>query len=75
MTLSPSGQFNRKEVTLSGSTVFPMTEYNELCALFADGLAAQRFITHRYSIEQAKDAYETFADGQTGKVIFTPAVL
>ncbi len=72
VTLSPSAQFNRKEVTLSGSTVFPVTEYDELCQLFADGLAANRFITHRYSIEQAKDAYETFTAGQTGKVLFTP---
>ncbi len=72
VTIKPSDHFNRREVTLSGSTVFPVTEYDEICELFAAGLAPERFITHRYSVEQAKDAYETFTAGQTGKVIFTP---
>ena len=73
-TIEPSGQFNRKELTLSGSTVFPATEYDELCQLFADGLAAERFITHRYSVEQAAKAYQTFTAGDTGKVVFVPSM-
>ncbi len=71
-TISAASYFNRKELTLSGSTVFPVTEYDELCQLFADGLAPERFITHRYTVERAADAYETFTAGETGKVIFTP---
>ncbi|HDZ20358.1 hypothetical protein LCGC14_0019440 [marine sediment metagenome] len=73
-TIQPSGHFNRKEVTLSGSTVFPMGEYDEITQLFADGLPTDRFITHRFPIERAEEAYETFAAGQTGKVLFTPTV-
>jgi len=71
-TISPASYFNRRELTLSGSTVFPVTEYDGLCGLIADGLAPERFVTHRYSIEQAAEAYRTFTEGQTGKVIFTP---
>jgi len=71
-TIDPSNQFNRKEVTLSGSTVFPVGEYDEITRLFADGLPVDRFITHRFPIEHAKEAYELFSTGQTGKVLFTP---
>ncbi len=73
-TISPSSYFNRKELTLSGSTVFPATEYDELCQLFADGLTPEQFITHRYSIEQAQQAYTTFTAGETGKVVFIPHI-
>ena len=72
-TISPSSYFNRRELTLSGSTVFPVTEYEELCQLFADGLAPERFITHRYTVDQAAEAYATFTAGDTGKVIFVPS--
>ena len=73
-TISAASYLNRKELTLSGSTVFPVTEYDELCQLFADGLAPERFITHRYTVEQAAEAYETFTAGNTGKVIFVPSM-
>jgi len=71
-TVGPSEHFNRKEVTLSGSTVFPMGEYEEICRLYADGLPTEQFITHRFSLEQADEAYRTFAAGETGKVLFAP---
>ncbi len=71
-TVQPSAHFNRKEVSLSGSTVFPMGEYAEICQLFADGLPTEQFITHRFSLEQADEAYQTFAGRQTGKVLFVP---
>ena len=71
--ISPSNHFNRKEITLSGSTCFPLGEFGEITRLFAAGLRAADMITHRFTVEQAAEAYATFAAGNTGKVIFVPA--
>ena len=69
-TISPSGHFNRKEITLSGSTCFPLGDYDEIVRLYESGLPAAGMITHRFPIEQAAEAYALFETGQTGKVIF-----
>lgn len=69
-TVRPSDHFNRKEVVLSGSCCFPLGEYGEIVRLFEAGLPAADMITHRYSIEQAAEAYQAFNEGNTGKVIF-----
>ncbi|HUT35279.1 MAG TPA: zinc-binding dehydrogenase [Planctomycetota bacterium] len=71
--ISPSNHFNRKEITLSGSTCFPLGEYDEIVRAFEAGLPAARMITHRFTVEQAAEAYATFNTGDTGKVIFVPA--
>ena len=67
----PSDHFNRKEIFLSGSCCFPLGEYGEILRLFDRGLPATDMITHRFPLEQAAEAYHTFAEGNTGKVIFT----
>jgi len=69
--ISPSNHFNRKEITLSGSTCFPLGEFDDIVRLFEAGLPAAKMITHRFPIDQAAEAYNTFAKGNTGKVIFT----
>jgi threonine dehydrogenase-like Zn-dependent dehydrogenase len=70
-TIRPSDHFNRKEVTLCGSCCFPLGEYGEILRLFDRGLRARDLITHRYTVEKAAEAYRAFAEGNTGKVIFT----
>jgi propanol-preferring alcohol dehydrogenase len=72
-TIRPSGHFCRKEIFLSGSTCFPLGEYDEIVRLFEAGLPAAGMITHRFTVEQGAEAYATFAAGNTGKVIFTRA--
>jgi len=71
-TISPSNHFNRKEITLSGSTCFPLGEFDEIVRLFQQGLPAAAMITHRFPIERAAEAYATFETGNTGKVVFVP---
>jgi propanol-preferring alcohol dehydrogenase len=68
--ISPSNHFNRKEITLSGSTCFPLGEFDAIVRLFEAGLPAADTITHRFPVDQAPEAYATFATGNTGKVIF-----
>jgi propanol-preferring alcohol dehydrogenase len=71
--ISPSNHFNRKEITLSGSTCFPLGEFDEIARLFEAGLPAAKMISHRFTVEQGAEAYATFHAGNTGKVIFVPA--
>ena len=71
-TISPSRHFNRKEIFLSGSTCFPLGEYGRIVRMFEAGLPAADMITHRFSLEDAAEAYRTFEAGNTGKVIFVP---
>lgn len=68
--IQPSGHFCRKELTLTGGTCFPLGEYAEIVRLYETGLPAAKMISHRFSIEQAAEAYATFEAGETGKVIF-----
>ncbi|MGB2820865.1 MAG: zinc-binding dehydrogenase, partial [Phycisphaerae bacterium] len=72
-TIRPSDHFCRKEIMLSGSTCFPLGEYDELLRCYQAGLRSAEMITHRYTVEEAAEAYRTFAGRQTGKVIFVPA--
>ena len=71
-TIRPSGHFLRKEITMSGSTCFPLGEYDELLRAYRSGLRSAEMITHRFTVDQASEAYETFHGRQTGKVIFVP---
>ncbi len=71
-TVRPSRHFNHKEITLSGSCCWPLGEYDEIVGLYAAGLRAAEMITHRFSLEQAAEAYAAFAEGNTGKVVFVP---
>jgi len=71
--IRPSDHFNRKEILLSGSTCFPLGEFAEIARLFERGLRAADMITHRFTVEQAAEAYAIFHTGNTGKVIFVPA--
>jgi threonine dehydrogenase-like Zn-dependent dehydrogenase len=71
-TVRPSDHFNRKEITLSGSCCFPLGEYGEILRLFERGLRAKDMITHRFTVDQAAEAYAAFAAGNTGKVVFVP---
>lgn len=71
-TVRPSDHFNRKEIFLSGSCCFPLGEYGDILRLLQAGLRVKDLITHRFTVEQAAQAYATFAGGNTGKVLFVP---
>jgi len=68
--IHPSNHFLRKEVTVSGGTCFPLGEFGEIVRLFESGLRAAEMITHRFTVEQAAEAYRVFATRETGKVVF-----
>jgi len=69
-TVKSSDQFIRKELTVIGSWYFNTGEYEELTSLVQRGLGVEKIVTHRFNLEKAEEAFETFASGQSGKVIF-----
>lgn len=61
----------RKELTLRGNSVYSMGAYFDAVAfLQTHPVPLDEIVTHRFSIEQAKEAFEIFDSGETGKVIF-----
>lgn len=71
-TINPWSQFLEKEVTAHGVWYFVDRDYYGLLDLYRQGLSVSELITHRFGLDEAPTAYDLFARGQTGKVIFEP---
>ncbi len=68
-TIHPSDHFIRKEITAVGSWYFSPSDYYEILDLHRRGLEVDDLITHRFPLEQAGEAFSTFASGESGKVL------
>jgi propanol-preferring alcohol dehydrogenase len=69
-TINPS-QFIGRQLTLIGSFVIPIHMYWDMATLIIDKqIPLDRMVTHRFSIEQAPEAFSIFDEGKTGKCIF-----
>ena len=67
--------FNRdvifKVVTIYGSWTFSKSELIEIARFFIEtGAPLAKLITHRYSLDQAIEAFQTFDGATTGKCVF-----
>ena len=67
--------FNRdvifKVVTIFGSWTFSKAELIEISRFFAEtGAPLSKLITHRYSLDQAEEAFKEFDSSTTGKCVF-----
>ena len=70
-TVNPSDQFIRKQLKVIGSWYFPIWMYDEIARLIVrKKLPLEDLITHRFRIDQAQEAYDTFDKRETGGVIF-----
>ncbi|HEX2863565.1 MAG TPA: zinc-binding dehydrogenase, partial [Deinococcales bacterium] len=66
----PSPLLIHKNLTLMGSWVCSLAQMEELTTfLVSKNLHPQDTVTHRYPLEEAREAYETFDHGRTGKVV------
>ena len=74
VTLDVSNDLLRRQVTLIGSWTFSTVGQAECARFVADrGVEVDKLFTHRWRLEQAKEAYELF-DGQTaGKGVILPS--
>lgn len=69
-TLNPS-QIIGRQLTLMGSFVLPIYQYYDMLRFVQDRkVPLDAMVTHRFSIDQAVEAFELFDSGATGKVIF-----
>ncbi|MBN1581224.1 MAG: zinc-binding dehydrogenase [Anaerolineae bacterium] len=69
-TLNPS-QFIGRQLTLMGSFVIPIYMYWDLVQFIIDRqLPMEKMVTHRFSIDDAPEAFRIFDEGRTGKMIF-----
>ena len=68
-TIRPSPQFIRKELTVIGSWYFTGPDYFRILGLHQRGFDASGLVTHRFSLEEADQAFATFSSRQSGKVL------
>lgn len=72
VTFEPSPLLLHKKLTLYGSWVCGMTEMEDLAEhLVRKGLHPETTVTHTFPLSHAKEAYDTFAAGKSGKVVIT----
>ena len=65
-----SDQIIHKQLTIYGSWTFSLSGLAEAANFVVDrGVPLGRLITHRYSLDQAAEAYELFDTGATGKPV------
>lgn len=60
-----------KQLTIHGSFVLPIWMVPEMAAFMVQHkLPFEKMVTHRFSLDQAKEAFELFDSGECGKVVF-----
>jgi threonine dehydrogenase-like Zn-dependent dehydrogenase len=70
-TFDISELFLRKQLTVYGSWTFSTHGLSEIANYVVQHkVPIKDLITHRFSIDQAKEAYRLFADGKTNKAVF-----
>ena len=70
-TISPSDQFLRKMLTVIGGWYFPIGEYDEIVHfVMQHKINLEQYITHRFPITDAPEAYRLFDEQKTEKAIF-----
>ena len=61
-----------RQLTLMGSWIYNLGQHDEIVDhVLERDIPLEELITHRYSIDQADDAFRVFDSGATGKVLFT----
>ena len=51
-TIDPSRHFLGRELTMTGTRYYHLSDYEEILALIEDGLSPERMITHRFPLER-----------------------
>ena len=72
LDLEPSPLLIHKQLSLMGSWVCSIAQMQRLIELLERWhLHPETIVTHRFKLEEAREAYEAFDSGRTGKVVFT----
>lgn len=61
-----------RQLTLMGSWIYNLGQFEEIVDhVLERDIPLEELITHRYTIDQAEEAFRVFDAGATGKVVFT----
>lgn len=71
LTINPSVQFIRKQITLIGSWYFPIYEYDEIAQFIIDKkLPVHKLVSHTFPLDEAATAFKMFDERKTEKAVF-----
>jgi propanol-preferring alcohol dehydrogenase len=71
VTIRPSEQLIRKQITLIGSWYFNIAEYEAIVrTITSHGIDLERLATHRFSLDEAETAFRLFDERKTEKAVF-----
>jgi threonine dehydrogenase-like Zn-dependent dehydrogenase len=71
MTIKPSEQLIRKQVTVFGSWYFPIAEYADILGAIRDHrIDLERLATHTFPLSEAATAFRLFDERKTEKAVF-----
>ena len=74
VSLDVSPDLLRRQVTLIGSWTFSTVGQGECAQFVADrGIAVDKLFTHRWKLEQGKEAYTLFDQQSSGKGVILPS--
>jgi threonine dehydrogenase-like Zn-dependent dehydrogenase len=69
--INPSDQIIRKLLTVVGGWYFPLGAWSEICDFVVSrGLDVEALISHRFSLDQAEEAFAKFDRRETEKAVF-----
>ncbi|MEO6906639.1 MAG: zinc-binding dehydrogenase [Abditibacteriaceae bacterium] len=71
LSLSPSDDFIRRDITAVGSWFYHFSEYPKMLELARGGLPVADLITHHFPLADAADGYNAMQTGVSGKVLLT----
>ena len=75
LNIIPSAHIIHKEITLKGVFYYTKEDFVSVYELYKRGLAAERLISHRFSLDRAPEAFRTFFPDNPGNVGNTGKVL
>ena len=69
--INPSDQIIRKLLTVVGGWYFPISDWDEICRFVVDHqLPVESLVTHRFSLDEAAEAFRAFDARETEKAVF-----
>ena len=70
-TLHPSDQLLRKLATVIGAWYFPIWQYPKITSFIVERkLPVERMVSHRFRLDEAKEAFRLFDERKAEKVVF-----
>jgi propanol-preferring alcohol dehydrogenase len=70
LTIRPSSQIIKRSLTVRGGAIFNINTYFEMAKFMLNtGVRFEHTVTHRFTIDQAPEAFRLFDTGKTGKIV------